>query len=192
MQSNKTGKTGLSVSSLLTDHPSIQMAITNKHNDLRRMVNPSASNMLKMTWNAEVAKNARNWANKCTLSHSPPNQRQTSSFAHCGENLFMSSHPKSWSDVIQSLYDEVKYFKYGFGSTRPNTTTDHYTQLVWATSHQVGCALAYCPQHPLRYYYVCQYCPAGNDVTTIKTPYKKGKPCGDCPNHCDKGLCTNL
>uniref|UniRef100_A0A8C8ZQF2 ShKT domain-containing protein n=1 Tax=Prolemur simus TaxID=1328070 RepID=A0A8C8ZQF2_PROSS len=182
-------KTNTSVFSLLTHHPSIQMEIINKHNDLRRMANPSASNMLKMTWNAEAAKNAENWANKCTLSHSPPNQRQIR--CNCGENLFMSSGPTSWSDAIQTLYDEAKNFKYGFGGIRPNAKIDHYTQLVWATSHQLGCALGHCPHKTLQYFYVCQYCPGGNNVRTKKTPYKIGKPCGECPAHCENGLCTN-
>ncbi|XP_073937790.1 cysteine-rich venom protein-like [Castor canadensis] len=184
------GMMNISLISLLTHHPSTQMEIINKHNDLRRMTNPSASNMLKMTWNANVAKNAENWAKKCTLSHSPHNQRKIS-FAGCGENLFMSSRPESWSDAIQFLYNEVKDFKYGIGNTRANANTFHYTQLVWATSHQLGCALAHCPHQKLPYYYVCQYCPAGNNVRTWKTPYRKGKPCGDCPGHCDNRLCTN-
>ncbi|XP_008584246.1 PREDICTED: cysteine-rich secretory protein 3-like, partial [Galeopterus variegatus] len=167
-----------------------QKEIINKHNDLRRRTNPNARNMLKMRWNAEAAKNAEKWAQQCILSHSPPSQRKIS-FAGCGENIFMSTHPKSWSDAIQYLYDEVKDFKYGFGSTRSDAKTGHYTQLVWATSHQLGCALAHCPHEILKYYYVCQYCPSGNIVNIMKTPYKKGKPCGDCPHHCDNGLCTN-
>lgn len=36
------------VLSLSTHHPSVQKEIVNKHNALRRMVNPTASNMLKM------------------------------------------------------------------------------------------------------------------------------------------------
>ncbi|XP_006765788.1 PREDICTED: cysteine-rich secretory protein 3-like [Myotis davidii] len=148
-----------SIFSFLTQHPSVQMEIINKHNDLRRMASPSASNMLKMTWNNIVARNAANWASKCTFSHSPSSERRISSIS-CGENLYMSSSPKSWSDAIQSLYDEVKDFKYGYGSMRANAATGHYTQLVWATSHQLGCALAHCPHSKLQYYYVCQYCPA--------------------------------
>ncbi|XP_016068137.1 PREDICTED: cysteine-rich secretory protein 3-like [Miniopterus natalensis] len=152
------------------------------------MASPSASNMLKMTWSDEAARNAESWANMCTMTHSPSAKRHISSTG-CGENLFMSSNPRSWSDAIQSLYDEVKDFKYGFGSTRPNAVTGHYTQLVWATSHQLGCALAHCPRSIYKYFYVCQYCPSGNVLNTIKTPYKKGKPCEDCPHHCDNGLC---
>uniref|UniRef100_A0A8C6AGN1 ShKT domain-containing protein n=1 Tax=Marmota marmota marmota TaxID=9994 RepID=A0A8C6AGN1_MARMA len=177
-------KANVSFFSLLTHHPSVQMEITNKHNDLRRMTNPRASNMLKMNWNAEVAKNAEKWANRCTLSHS-------SRIANCGEKLFMSSAPLPWSHIIQVFYDEVKNFKYGVGDIRANSKTGHYTQLVWATSHQIGCALAHCPHKHLSYFYVCHYCPEGNNRNTKKTPYKKGKPCGDCPNNCDNGLCTN-
>ncbi|XP_019064033.1 cysteine-rich venom protein pseudechetoxin-like [Fukomys damarensis] len=176
---------------LLSHHPSIQVEILNKHNDLRRMVKPSARNMLKMTWNAEVAKNAETWAKKCIFSHSPNDQRKIN-FAGCGENYFLSSDPRTWSNVIQSLYDEVKDFKYGLGNIRANAKTGHYTQLVWATSHQLGCALAHCPHKKYKYFYVCQYCPAGNDVRKMKTPYKTGKPCGDCPGHCDNGLCKDF
>ncbi|XP_006149163.1 serotriflin [Tupaia chinensis] len=187
----QTASTGdVSYFSLMTHDRSVQMDITNKHNQLRRLTQPSASNMLKLTWNDQVAQNAEKWAKKCTMSHSPPHERQIR-FADCGENLFMSSNPRNWSYAIQSLYNEVTDFRYGSGDTRPNVKTGHYTQLVWATSHQLGCALAHCPNKRLKFYYVCQYCPAGNNIKTRNTPYKKGKPCADCPGHCDNGLCTN-
>lgn len=41
----------------------------------------------------------------------------------------MSSNPKTWSEAIQSLYDEVKDFKYGYGSVRASAATGHYTQV---------------------------------------------------------------
>ncbi|XP_005377986.1 PREDICTED: serotriflin-like [Chinchilla lanigera] len=142
------------------------------------------------TWNSEVAKNAEIWARKCAFSHSPTHQRRIS-FAGCGENYFSSTAPKSWSHVIQTFYDEVKDFEFGLGDTRANAKTGHYTQLVWASSHQLGCAVAHCPHRKYKYFYVCHYCPAGNNKNTLKTPYKLGQPCGDCPGHCDSGLCTN-
>nr|XP_019590155.1 PREDICTED: cysteine-rich secretory protein 2-like [Rhinolophus sinicus] len=173
---------------LSTKDPSVQREIINKHNDLRRMAHPSACNMLKMTWNDEVARNAEKWASQCRLTHSTPEKRQIS-FTGCGENLFMSTNFTSWADVVQSLYDEVKDFRYGIGSVRTNAKIGHYTQLVWATSHQLGCAFAYCPHMNLRYYYVCHYCPEGN-VNSKITPYKRGEPCADCSDHCDNGLCS--
>merc|ERR1719498_24028 len=71
--------------------------IVNKHNDLRRNVQPPASNMLKMSWSSEAAANAQQWANTCSMQHSSRGSRAISS-SGCGENLYMSSHRNSWSD----------------------------------------------------------------------------------------------
>ncbi|XP_053459560.1 cysteine-rich venom protein Cau1-like [Nycticebus coucang] len=111
--------------------------------------------------------------------------------AGCGENLFMSTAPKSWSNVIQSFYDEGEGSKYGLGGIQPNVKFGQYTQLVWATPCEIGCAVDSCPPAAFRYIYVCHCCPGGNNVGTMMTPYKARKPCGDCPDHCDNGLCTN-
>ncbi|XP_057607198.1 cysteine-rich secretory protein 2-like [Chionomys nivalis] len=174
---------------LLTGQVQVQREIVNKHNELRRAVNPTASNMLKMEWSTETTGNAQKWANKCTLEHSNPEARKTST--RCGENLYMSSDPTSWSTLIQSWYDENEYFTYGVGA-QPNAAVGHYTQVVWYSSYKIGCGVAYCPnQSTLKYFYVCQYCPAGNNALTKATPYKQGEPCASCPNHCESGLCTN-
>ncbi|XP_074845113.1 cysteine-rich venom protein latisemin-like [Carettochelys insculpta] len=177
------------VASLSTDNADQQKEIVDKHNTLRRGVRPSARNMLKMEWSPEAAANAKRWANQCTLSHSPPDSRRTG--VPCGENLYMSSAPHSWSDAIQAWYNEVENFVYGVGATSPGSVIGHYTQMVWYISYQIGCAIAFCPEHQLKYYYVCHYCPTGNYAHLIKTPYKSGPPCGDCPNACENGLCTN-
>ncbi|XP_065586526.1 serotriflin-like isoform X1 [Cyrtonyx montezumae] len=174
---------------LSTNRTDQQKLIVDKHNALRRRVSPPASNMLKMEWNPQAAANAQKWANRCSLSHSPPNQREIGE--QCGENLYMSTAPTTWSNAIQAWYDEEKDFKYGTGATKENAMIGHYTQTVWYSSYQVGCAVAYCPERTFKYFYVCHYCPAGNIMGSIETPYKEGQPCGDCPNACDNGLCTN-
>uniref|UniRef100_A0A8C9PGD2 Cysteine rich secretory protein 2 n=1 Tax=Spermophilus dauricus TaxID=99837 RepID=A0A8C9PGD2_SPEDA len=66
--------------SLLTTQTQVQMEIVNKHNELRKSVSPTASNMLKMEWNREATQNAQKWANKCTLQHSGQEDRQTSMY----------------------------------------------------------------------------------------------------------------
>nr|XP_003404193.2 cysteine-rich secretory protein 3-like [Loxodonta africana] len=175
---------------LSTTLTQVQREIVDKHNELRRAVSPEASDMLKMGWDNEAAKNAQNWANKCIYEHSDKKDRRTNT--SCGENLFMSSAPTSWSYGIQSWYDESSDFVYGAGPTSPNAVIGHYTQVVWSTSFRVGCGIAYCPnQGVLKYFYVCQYCPAGNYINRQYFPYKKGPPCSSCPGYCDKGLCTN-
>ncbi|XP_051008533.1 cysteine-rich secretory protein 2-like [Acomys russatus] len=175
--------------SLITTQKEIQREIVNKHNELRRAVSPSASNMLKMEWSIEATTNAQKWANNCVLEHSNAEERKIN--IRCGENLYMSSDPTSWPTVIQNWYDENQDFTYGVGA-KPNAAVGHYTQIVWYSSFKVGCGVAYCPnQDTLKYFYVCQYCPAGNNVMKKTTPYQQGEPCASCPNNCENGLCTN-
>ncbi|XP_037617514.1 cysteine-rich venom protein TEL1-like [Sebastes umbrosus] len=161
--------------------------IVNKHNALRRGVQPTASNMLEMSWSSEAAANAQKWANSCSMNHSPASSREIST-SGCGENLYMSSFENTWENAIQSWYDEVKDYRYGVGSTNGGVI-GHYTQVVWYRSNKVGCGVAICPNASYKYFYVCQYCPAGN--SDMDHPYQSGPTCGDCPNACDKKLCTN-
>uniref|UniRef100_A0A667GIG9 ShKT domain-containing protein n=1 Tax=Lynx canadensis TaxID=61383 RepID=A0A667GIG9_LYNCA len=158
--------------------------IVNKHNELRKSVSPPASNMLKMV-RSKTAANAQKWANKCTLEHSNAEGPKKTS-TKCGENLYMSSDPASWSNAIQNWYEERNNFVYGVGPKSSSSV------LVWYSSFHVGCGIAYCPnQESLKYYYVCQYCPAGNNVSKKNTPYQQGTPCASCPGNCEDGLCTN-
>lgn len=47
----------------------------------------------------------------------------------CGENLFMSSAPFSWPDVLQTWYNEEKNFEYGIGAKTKGAMFGHYTQV---------------------------------------------------------------
>ncbi|XP_008311260.2 cysteine-rich venom protein TEL1 isoform X1 [Cynoglossus semilaevis] len=161
--------------------------IVNKHNALRRGVSPTASNMLKMSWNKEAEANAQRWANTCFMNHSLDSSREIST-SGCGENLYMASSKNTWNDAIQSWYNEVKDWRYGVGSVN-GQIVGHFTQIVWYRSNQIGCAMAYCPNSKYRYFYVCHYCPPGNEQ--FARPYKSGPTCADCPNACENKLCTN-
>ncbi|XP_045398115.1 cysteine-rich secretory protein 3-like [Lemur catta] len=176
---------------ILTSRTEVQKEIVDKHNELRRAVSPSASNMLKMKWSSQSAANAQKWADQCKYQHSTADFRRTN--VSCGENLFMSSAITSWSVAIQNWDDEKNDFVFAVGPKTSNAVVGHYTQVVWYSSHLVGCGVAYCPnQNPLKFFFVCQYCPAGNSLARIYTPYQQGKPCASCPKDCDNGLCTNV
>nr|BAN81986.1 cysteine rich secretory protein [Protobothrops flavoviridis] len=170
--------------------PEIQNEIIDLHNSLRRSVNPTASNMLKMEWYPEAAANAERWAYRCIESHSSRDSRVIGGIK-CGENIYMATYPAKWTDIIHAWHGEYKDFKYGVGAVPSNAVVGHYTQIVWYKSYRAGCAAAYCPSSKYSYFYVCQYCPAGNIIGKTATPYKSGPPCGDCPSDCDNGLCTN-
>ncbi|MBN3279662.1 CRVP protein, partial [Polyodon spathula] len=143
----------------------------------------------RSAWSGEAAANANTWANTCSMNHSPSDKRNING-SRCGENLYMSSVANSWDTAVQAWYDEVKDFKYGVGSTN-GAVVGHYTQVVWYRSNKVGCAVARCPGSKYEYFYVCQYCPPGNNQDSLTTPYKTGPSCGSCPNACDNKLCTN-
>ncbi|XP_048203596.1 cysteine-rich secretory protein 2-like [Perognathus longimembris pacificus] len=175
---------------LLTNQTQVQREIVNKHNDLRRSVSPRASNMLKMQWSLEASRNAQKWANICIFEHSNKEDRKTRT--KCGENLSRSPVRRSWSYVIQKWFNESTNFSYGIGPKIPNAMVGHYTQLAWYSSYQVGCGVAHCLiKGTWNYYYVCQYCPAGNLPSKKTKPYQEGTPCASCPNNCENGLCTN-
>ncbi|XP_053129415.1 serotriflin-like [Hemicordylus capensis] len=173
---------------LSTDLPNIQKEIVDKHNALRKQVEPTASNMLRMEWNETAAITAKNWAVRCNQVHSPADVK-TIDGVECGENLFMLKQPMPWSFIIQEWFNERKNFIYGKGGKQPNAMIGHYLQVVWYKSYKIACAVAQCPNSKYNYFYVCHYCPSGNDFKTPHTPYKQGKQCGDCPNNCEDGLC---
>ncbi|KAM4521840.1 cysteine-rich venom protein TEL1-like isoform 1-T1 [Odontesthes bonariensis] len=112
--------------------------------------------MLKMSWNSEAGANALKWAKTCSMSHSPSSSRVIST-SGCGENLFMSTDKRTWSNAIQAWYNEVKNFRYGVGSINGGVV-GHCTQVVWHDSNKIGCAVAYCPNAKYKYFYVCHYC----------------------------------
>uniref|UniRef100_F7DWI6 SCP domain-containing protein n=1 Tax=Ornithorhynchus anatinus TaxID=9258 RepID=F7DWI6_ORNAN len=168
------------------------------HNKLRSEVNPSSSNMKYMTWDPDLAKTARAWAKTCQFKHNiylKQPKMVHPSFSSVGENIWTGSLSLfSASSAIQKWYDEVQYYTY---ETRSCTKVcGHYTQVVWATSYKVGCAVHLCPQVAgfkgltNGAHFICNYGLAGNYPTW---PYKTGKPCSSCDNNenCQDKLCTN-
>ncbi|OCT81380.1 serotriflin [Xenopus laevis] len=177
-------------SSISTDNSTVRQIIIDAHNAYRRNASPTAQNMLKMVWNQDAAQNAANWSASCTGSHSAPDNRTIPGFS-CGENLFLASYPATWDEAMKAWYDEYKNFEYGVGPKSPGLVIGHYTQVMWYNSYMVGCSVSYCPKKTYKYIYVCQYCPAGNIIRTMSTPYKSGQQCADCSGDCDNYLCTN-
>ncbi|CAG9098837.1 unnamed protein product [Plutella xylostella] len=164
------------------------------HNFFRTKVRPSASNMLLMSWSPVAAAQAQRYAEKCVfLQHNDPRENTVPPLGACGQNLFVAAQKTPWFFGIKTWFLEYRNFTYG-APIANLSVVGHYTQMSWATSHKVGCGVAYCPGGPWGQFfnYVCHYCPGGNLDTLTQYPYKVGKPCADCPDHCLSGsLCTN-
>ena len=174
--------------------------ILDEHNQFRRSTKPTASDMLEMTWDFELAEYARQLSRTCIFQHSPQVKRKTSKFPLLGENLYITSnvslsHRQVSEPAIKRWNSEMS--NYDFNNQKCNAgTCGHYTQLVWAKSFAVGCGLTMCEDvfvNPTTFkkafMFVCSYGPSGN-VGNLK-PYKVGPPCSACPNNltCHQQLC---
>ncbi|KAF7632430.1 SCP domain-containing protein [Meloidogyne graminicola] len=130
-------------------------------------------NIKQIKYDKNVEMSAANWASKCTISHSGGKN---------GENLFMSSSQNLnktaaliqacnswWSEckakgLQSSLILDRNEFNKGIG---------HCTQMAWATTTNIGCAVQRCSKSTWKTYLICQYSPPGNYLG--QTIYKKGK-----------------
>ncbi|KAI4881862.1 hypothetical protein NFI96_011959, partial [Prochilodus magdalenae] len=169
---------------ICTNLTAVQDEILSVHNQFRRSVNPTASNMLKMSWNQEAAISAQNWVNTCAMQHGPDSSRMLGSY-QMGENLFKGSTMFAWTDIVTAWHSEVTNYEYPIGS-KNGQPIGHYTQVVWYSSYEVGCGVAQCGTN---YFYGCHYYRAGNFRGVA--PYSLGEPCSACPDACEDGLCTN-
>ncbi|XP_028925773.1 cysteine-rich secretory protein LCCL domain-containing 1 [Ornithorhynchus anatinus] len=176
-------------------------SILDLHNTLRGQVYPPAANMEYMTWDPELERSAESWAEACRWEHGPANLLPSigqNLGAHWGRYRPLTFHVQSW-------YDEVRHFTYPdpsecdpdcpFRCSGPVCT--HYTQLVWATSSRIGCAVNLCHDMnvwgqiwPKAVYLVCNYSPKGN--WWGHAPYKPGRPCSACPPSFGGGCRDNL
>ncbi|KAF2352992.1 CAP domain [Trinorchestia longiramus] len=170
-------------------HIQVRRHLVRLHNLLRSKVRPSASNMLAMSWHGAAASQARRWAGSCVThrGRDDPNARWTPRYGACGQNVLVTRRKKRWGQVIRTWWGERRFFEYGASNALNGTyRARSYTQLVWYSSHRVGCGYAECTTSGgVKYHrYVCNYCPAGNDPSSLSEPYATGRPCEMCPRAC--------
>ncbi|XP_039083224.1 cysteine-rich secretory protein LCCL domain-containing 2 [Hyaena hyaena] len=171
------------------------------HNKLRGQVYPPASNMEYMTWDEELERSAAAWAHECIWEHGP-----TSLLVSIGQNLGVHwGRYRSPGFHVQAWYDEVKDYTYPYPhecspwcpERCSGAMCTHYTQMVWATTNKVGCAVNTCRRINVwgdvwenAVYLVCNYSPKGNWIG--EAPYKTGRPCSECPPSYGGGCKNNL
>jgi pathogenesis-related protein 1 len=121
------------------------------HNAVRKRVGAPP-----LAWSNELASYAQQWADSLLAS---------GEFRHrpnpvYGENLFdVTGASASPGEVVADWAAEAR--NYDYQSNRCRDVCGHYTQIVWAGTKQVGCAVA---RGPNRKVWVCNYNPPGNRV----------------------------
>jgi uncharacterized protein YkwD len=108
-----------------------------------------------LTWSSTLAGEAQSWADRCVFEHSTMGN---------GENLYAASGSFNGATAVTSWYDEIK--SYNFNDPGFGMDTGHFTQLVWKSTRQVGCAVKFCSYladaFSDAYFLVCEYSPPGN------------------------------
>lgn len=155
-----------------------QKDVLDAHNQWRKSVN-----VKPLTYSLVLEKEAKTWAKVlqsegCQMRHSGP-----------GENLFWASPAKSatqkndkgewiWHSAVQKITpkdainawgNEVQWYDYDTNSCHApkDESCGHYTQVIWHTTKEVGCAMAICDDKSQ--VWVCEYLPYGNIMG--KKPY---------------------
>jgi len=182
-------------------------ALVFAHNQLRARVasgsesrgrpgrQPPAADMMEMTWDDELATVAQRWADQCNFGH---DEMIDVSRFQVGQNVAIRSNsnrqPKGEENrkMVQAWYDEVDLFSRNeVRSYRFDFSTGHYTQVVWAKTHKVGCGVTVFQDGGFfSTLLVCNYGPAGNFQG--EPIYTQGDTCTACPagTSCQQGLCS--
>ena len=152
------------------DQHSFQSIWLKEHNDAR-----AAFGSAPLRWNRqledEAYRHARNLARIQRLEHTPYEARGGQ-----GENLWMGvKRYYSARTMIRAFVDERRYFRPGkfpnVSSTPDWADVGHYTQIVWPSPREVGCALAEGRDQEVL---VCRYYPAGNVLGEYIAPAAQG------------------
>lgn len=132
------------------------------HNEVRAAASPAPGKPLgKLSWSEEDAAVAKAYAEKCTFEHNRDRGER-------GENLYAATGSTPIAAVVKSWASESA--SYDYASNKCSGVCGHYTQLVWAATTHVGCAVKDCTTNspfggkgPWQIW-VCDYSPPGNYV----------------------------
>jgi len=142
----------LSAASAQAIEPGIFNGITTAHNRWRQPLG-----IAPLAWSDDLARSAQQWANSlqqqgCRLRHDP--------HSNYGENLAAGTGLTA-EGAVRLWTNEASFYNTHSNTCMAGKICGHYTQVVWNTSQELGCGVAYCQQFAV---WVCRYNPPGNIV----------------------------
>lgn len=137
----------------------LQNVVVSAHNDAR-----TRFGVAPVRWNEALAAGAMAHAQYMAATGIYGHDRTPGRRKIAGENLWRGTRGVFAYDVMVGvMIDEARHFRAGAfpDNSRTGNWNDvaHYTQIVWPTTTEVGCALA---SSPTTDYFVCRYAPTGN------------------------------
>ena len=123
-----------------------------------------------LKWSNKLAQYSQQWANQmaktkhCSMYHRKGNPP-------FGENLYRSTaiiwtdgrteiSPVTIKKVVKAWTDEERWYDYKRNRCQRGKQCGHYTQAVWKSTTEVGCAMNVCADKSQTW--VCSYNPPGN------------------------------
>jgi pathogenesis-related protein 1 len=120
-------------------------------------------------WDADLAATASAWAAQCKdgdgnglLDHNAG--RGDGHPYYVGENIYGATYAASGPAAVSAWSGEAASYSYASNTCAAGKVCGHYTQVVWAASTAVGCALHDCPGLTFHSTVICDYGPGGNIV----------------------------
>ncbi len=133
--------------------------VLDAHNEARQRFGVSA-----LAWSDQLAAEAMGHAQYMASTGIYGHDQTPGRRKKQGENLWRGQRGVfSYDVMIGVMIEEARLFRPGvFPANSANGdwhAVAHYTQIVWPTTTEVGCALA---SSPTTDYFVCRYAPTGN------------------------------
>ena len=137
----------------------LRSSVLRLHNQARREFGAAP-----LAWSGELAAGAMAHARYMAATGIYGHDRTPGRRKSAGENLWRGQRGVfSYDVMVQVMVDEARLFPPG---AFPNNSVNgdwhavaHYTQIVWPTTTEVGCAVA---SSATTDYFVCRYAPTGN------------------------------
>jgi pathogenesis-related protein 1 len=140
--------------------------ITLAHNQVRAAV-VTTPGIPPLVWNEDLEATAAAWAAQCIdnaapaglIDHNP--DRSVGHPYYVGENIYGGSGQPTAQQVVDLWVSEEG--NYDYATNTCSGVCGHYTQVVWRTTAEIGCAMHDCAGLTYRYSVVCDYGPGGNN-----------------------------
>ena len=176
----------------------IETVLVRAHNQLRREVQPQASNMKELVWSKSLQLLADYKVQDCQSS-SLNLEYNGVTYGYTSRLIQGISHPNmnSFLTSVEEWFDSSRYYNMYDNECRNNPRTcENYIQAAWANSSEIGCAYNYCTSRNSEsdnygILILCLYYAAMDG----DLPYMSGEKCSLCPDsnpHCNQGLCSSV